>query len=92
MVSEGFIQNIVIETKLTENNDISNEDKIKQYINTTLRKYMQEFNSPKILFVLINQTQRPDTCNNKIKLINNNNDDFVLPVLIDLKSIFDSKK
>ena len=53
---------------------------------------MQEFNSPKILFVLINQTQRPDTCNNKIKLINNNNDDFVLPVLIDLKSIFDSKK
>ena len=92
LVSEGFIQNIVIETKLTENNDISNEDKIKQYINTTLRKYMQEFNSPKILFVLINQTQRPDTCNNKIKLINNNNDDFVLPVLIDLKSIFDSKK
>ncbi len=92
LVSEGFIQNIVIETKLTENHDISNEDKIKEYINDTLKKYKLEFNSPKILFVLINQTRSYKNCINKIKLINNNNEDFVLPILIDLKSIFDSNK
>ena len=92
LVSEGFIQNIVIETKLTENHDISNEDKIKKYINDTLKKYKLDFNSPKILFVLINQTRSYNNCINKIKLINNNNEDFVLPILIDLKSIFDSNK
>ena len=31
LISEGFIQDIVIETKLIENNDIGNEEKIKQY-------------------------------------------------------------
>lgn len=91
LISEGFIQNIVIETKLIENDDIGNEDKIKQYINKTLSKYKAEFNSPKILFVIINQTRSLNNCNKKLKLINKNNEDFVQPILIDLKSIFEMK-
>ena len=92
LISEGFIQDIVIETKLIENNDIGNEEKIKQYINNTLNKYKSEFNSPKILFVIINQKSCINTCNKKIELINKNNEDFVVPILIDLKSIFKTKK
>ncbi|MCI6265349.1 MAG: hypothetical protein MR598_00700 [Erysipelotrichaceae bacterium] len=92
LISEGFIQDIVIETKLIENNDIGNEEKIKQYINNTLNKYKSEFNSPKILFVIINQKSGINTCNKKIELINKNNEDFVVPILIDLKSIFKSEK
>lgn len=92
LISEGFIQNIVIETKLIENDDIGNEDKIKQYINKTLSKYKAEFNSSKILFVIINQTRSLNNCNKKVKLINKNNKDFVQPVLIDLKSIFEMKR
>lgn len=92
LISEGFIQNIVIETKLIENDDIDNEDKIKQYINKTLSKYKAEFNSSKILFVIINQTRSLNNCNKKVKLINKNNKDFVQPVLIDLKSIFEMKR
>ena len=92
LISEGFIQNIVIETKLIENDDIGNEDKIKQYINKTLSKYKAEFNSPKILFVIINQTRSLNNCNKKVKLINKNNKDFVQPVLIDLKTIFEMKR
>ena len=88
MISEGFIQDIVIETKLIENNDIGNEEKIKKYINNTLNKYKLEFNSPKILFVIINQKNSVNTCNKKMKLINKNNEDFVVPILIDLKDIF----
>lgn len=91
LISEGFIQDIVIETKLIENNDIGNEEKIKRYINNTLNKYKSEFNSPKILFVIINQKSSINTCNKKMKLINKNNEDFVVPILIDLKSIFKMK-
>lgn len=91
LISEGFIQDIVIETKLIENDDIGNEDKIKQYINNTLNKYRLEFNSPKILFVIINQTRTLNNCNKKLKLINENNQDFVQPILIDLKSVFEMK-
>lgn len=88
LISEGFIQNIVIETKLTNNSGIGNEMKIKEYVETTLNTYKQEFNSPKILFVLINQTLQEKTCAKRITDINNNSDSSITPILIDLKEYF----
>ena len=88
LVTEGFIQNIVIETKLSNNSDISNEDSIKSYINNTLQKYSSRFNSPKILFVIINQEHGIKTVNKKIDLINKSNTNLVDVILIDLKDSF----
>lgn len=88
LVTEGFIQNIVIETKLSSNSDISNEDSIKSYINNILQKYSNRFNSPKILFVIINQNYEIKTVNKKIDLINKSNTNLVDVILIDLKDSF----
>ena len=88
LVTEGFIQNIVIETKLSSNSDISNEDSIKSYINNTLQKYSNRFNSPKILFVIINQNYEIKTVNKKIDLINKSNTNLIDVILIDLKDSF----
>lgn len=88
LVTEGFIQNIVIETKLSNNSDISNEDSIKSYINNTLQKYSSRFNSPKILFVIINQEHGIKTVNKKIDLINKSNTNLIDVILIDLKDSF----
>lgn len=88
VVTEGFIENIIIETKLTTNNDISNEYNIKSYINNTLKIYSERFNAPKILFVLINQKYTIDTCKKKIDLINKNNNGFIDTILIDLRDYF----
>lgn len=88
LVTEGFIQNIVIETKLSNNSDISNEDSIKSYINNTLQKYSSRFNSPKILFVIINQNYEIKTINKKIDLINKSKTNLVDVILIDLKDSF----
>ena len=88
LVTEGFIQNIVIETKLSNNSDISNEDSIKSYINNTLQKYSSRFNSPKILFVIINQEHGIKTVNKKIDLINKSNTNLIDVILIDLKDYF----
>lgn len=88
LVTEGFIQNIVIETKLSSNSDISNEDSIKSYINNTLQKYSNRFNSPKILFVIINQNYEIKTANKKIDLINKSNTNLIDVILIDLKDSF----
>ena len=41
---------------------------------------------------LVSQKSGINTCNKKIELINKNNEDFVVPILIDLKSIFKSEK
>lgn len=91
LVSEGFIENIIIETKLTNNSDILNETSIKEYINNTLEIYKNRFHSPKILFVLINQTLQEKTYQNKVKLINKNNDGFVTTIVINLKKYFKKK-
>lgn len=89
LLTEGFIQNIIIETKLMENSDISNEENIKKYIQDTLKGYALKFNSKKILFVIINQTKTLKTCEKKMNEIRSNSNDFVTPILIDLKEIFD---
>lgn len=88
LISEGFINNIIIETKLVNNSDLGSENRIKQYIKTTLNTYRLEFNSPKILFVIINQKNTSKMCENKIEIINKHNENFVVPVLINLNSIF----
>lgn len=88
LISEGFINNIVIETKLASNSDLSNEDSIKLYIKNTLDKYKERFNSPKILFVIINQNLREETCKKKIDLINRYSNQIVDTVFINLKNEF----
>ena len=88
LITEGFIQDIVIETKLSNNSDISNEENIKSYINTKLEDYRREFNVPKILFVIINQKLLYETCQKKIDLINKNSNDKIDTILIDLKEGF----
>lgn len=88
LITEGFIQDIVIETKLSNNSDISNEENIKNYINTKLENYRREFNVPKILFVIINQKLLYETCKKKIDLINENSNGVVDTILIDLKEEF----
>ena len=88
LVTEGFIQDIVIETKLSNNNDILNEKNIKSYIKDTLEKYKERFNSPKILFVIINQSLTIKTCQQKIDLINKNNVQFIDTIPIYLENYF----
>ncbi len=88
LVTEGFIQDIVIETKLSNNDDISNEKNIKSYIKDTLEKYKERFNSPKILFVIINQSLTIKTCQQKIDLINKNNVQFIDTIPIYLENYF----
>lgn len=92
IASEGFIQNIVIETKLLTNPDIGSASNTNNYINTILKGYSQKFNSPKILFVIINQNSSEETCKKRMKYIADTNSEFVFPILIDLKDIFDEEK
>ncbi|MBD8922852.1 hypothetical protein EGR52_05440, partial [bacterium] len=88
LVTEGFIQDIVIETKLSNNNDILNEKNIKAYIKNTLEKYKERFNSPRILFVIINQKLAIKTCQQKIDWINKNGIQFIDTVPIYLEKYF----
>lgn len=88
LVTEGFIQDIVIETKLSNNNDILNEKNIKAYIKNTLEKYKERFNSPRILFVIINQKLTIKTCQQKIDWINRNGIQFIDTVPIYLEKYF----
>lgn len=88
LVTEGFIQDIVIETKLFNNHDISNENSIKLYIKNTLEKYRERFNSPKILFVIINQNSRMETCQQKINWINKNSNQIIDIIPINLEKYF----
>lgn len=86
LITEGFIKNIVIETKLSNNSDISNKDNVKSYVNNTLKNYSNSFNSPRILFIIINQKYKNFA--QKMEMINNNVDDFVDVIPIDLVSYF----
>ena len=88
LVTEGFIQDIVIETKLSNNRDISNEESIKTYIKETLKKYTERFNSPKILFVIINQSLTPDTFQKRISTITKNSNNIVDAIPIQLGNYF----
>ena len=88
LVTEGFIQDIVIETKLSNNRDISNEENIKSYIKNTLGKYKERFNSPKILFVIINQNLTIKTFQQKIEWINKNGVQFIDTIPIYLEKYF----
>lgn len=90
LITEGFVNDIIIETKLSNNPDLS-LTKIEEYLNNTLDKYRQNFNSPKILFVVINQEQTTKTAKEKIERIKTYDEGFVYPVLIDLKDLFDEK-
>ena len=92
IISEGFINDIILETKLVDNNDISNKDKTKEYVQNKLKSYSEQFNSPKILFVLINQKNTKKLCEDRIKYIEEANNEFVVPLLIDLKDEFDRIK
>ena len=82
----------MIETKLLTNPDIGSASNTNNYINTILKGYSQKFNSPKILFVIINQNSTEETCKKRMKYIADTNSEFVFPILIDLKDIFDEEK
>ena len=88
VVTEGFIQDIVIETKLSTNDDISSENSIKSYIKDTLEKYVERFNSPKILFVIINQKLSINSLQKRIDLITKNGNNIVDTIPINLKEYF----
>lgn len=87
-MTEGFIEDIVIETKLSNNRDISNEENIKSYIKNTLGKYKERFNSPEILFVIINQNLTIKTFQQKIDWINKNGVQFIDTIPIYLEKYF----
>lgn len=88
LITEGFIKNIVIETKLSNNPDISNKGNVKSYVSNTLKKYSKSFKSPRILFIIINQQLQSKNFAQKIDMINNNIDNFVDVIPIDLKRYF----
>lgn len=90
LITEGFVNDIIIETKLTNNDDLL-PSKIENYVNNTLSKYKVNFNSPKILFVIINQEQTSKTAKAKVEKVREHNEGFVYPILIDLKELFDKK-
>lgn len=90
IICEGFIQNIVIETKLANNSDL-NENNIKNYINDKLEDYKKEFESPKLLFVIINQKNTDTFCKNIIERIKNINNSSITPILINFREYFKQK-
>ena len=90
LITEGFVNDIIIETKLTNNKDLS-PAQIERYVNDTLSKYKLNFNSPKILFVIINQELKSQTAKAKVEKVREHNNGFLYPVLIDLKELFDKK-
>ena len=90
IICDGFIQNIVIETKLANNPDLK-ERNINTYINNKLENYKKEFESPKLLFVIINQTNCNTFCHTIIDRINSVNNSSITPILINFKEYFNTK-
>ena len=85
---ETWRKELIEQYKDTRVKLILNEKNIKSYIKDTLEKYKERFNSPKILFVIINQSLTIKTCQQKIDLINKNNVQFIDTIPIYLENYF----
>ena len=83
-----FVIQILIKTAGVYQKELSY---INTYINNKLEDYKKEFESPKLLFVIINQTNNNTFCQSIIDRINNVNNSSITPILINFREYFKTK-
>ena len=88
LISEGFIDNIVLEVKLSDNSNDMAPSKIPVYM-TKLKEYSDIYSSPKIIYVIVNQVYSEATLKKRENLILESNDGFLVPIFLDYKDIID---